>query len=207
MNAPADMHGDAALRAIIAGTTPAVLVGGRSRRFGQDKLLHEIAPGEMLVDRPIRALRDVFGDRVACVGACDDRVARRFDAMIDDPRPGMGPIAGLLAVLDATRGAVFLLAGDLPAITGEDVRTLLLHAAIDRGARKADAVVARSDRVEPTIALYRPSCREIARRAFDGGRLAMRDLLAELRVAEVPLALERCRNVNTHQDLARGATA
>ena len=56
---------------------PVVLVGGKSRRFGRDKLREPIGESraEWLVDRPIRALREVFGARVAVVGECDADVA------------------------------------------------------------------------------------------------------------------------------------
>lgn len=198
-----DAESERALAALIACTTPVVLVGGRSRRFGQDKLRHELATGEMLVERAINALREVFGPRVAGVGACDERVAARFDTMIHDPRPGLGPMAGLLAALDATGGAVFLLAGDLPEIRADDVRAILRHGARDPTGRTWDAIVARSERIEPTIGLYHAACAGIARRAIEEQRPAMRELLALVRVAEVSLTPGRCRNVNTRADLAR----
>src|SRR5262245_59553696 len=78
---------------------PIVLVGGKSTRFGRDKLREVVGDG-WLVDRPIAALREVFGARVAVVGECDDEVAQRGDRVITDRFPGVGPIGGIVSALE-----------------------------------------------------------------------------------------------------------
>src|SRR5690606_32636942 len=123
---------------------PVVLVGGRSRRFGRDKLREPVEDG-WLVDAPIRALRAVFGPVVAAVGACDPEVAARFDRVIEDRYPGAGPAGGVLSALQATGGAVFVLAGDLARITEREVRAVMAAAA---GAPTAWAVMACGSRPE-----------------------------------------------------------
>ena len=60
-------------KSVIEKIQPVVLVGGQSSRFGRDKLIESVH-GELLVSRPINALRAVFGNRVAIVGECDQQV-------------------------------------------------------------------------------------------------------------------------------------
>src|SRR5438552_9917188 len=102
---------------------PIVLVGGRSTRFGRDKLREPLGEG-WLIDAPIRALREVFGSPVAAVGECDPDVAARFDRIIPDLHPGAGPIGGIVSALKSAGKAVFVLAGDLPRITPGVVRAV-----------------------------------------------------------------------------------
>ncbi len=63
----------------LATIQPVVLVGGRSTRFGRDKLREPVGCArEPLVQRPIRALRAVFGPRVMLVGECHPAGHRHF---------------------------------------------------------------------------------------------------------------------------------
>lgn len=129
--------------------TPVVLVGGRSSRFGGDKLrlplgssgaFQPVPHGRggsggvladgaaMLVDLPITALRGVFGARVARVGECHPGVAARFDVALPDRWPGIGPLGGVASALFETAGDVFVLPGDAPNFDAAAVRELLCAA-------------------------------------------------------------------------------
>lgn len=179
---------------------PVALVGGSSSRFGRDKLLEPIGDsGDLLVDRPIRALREATGAAVMIVGACDERVGQRADGVIDDPYPGVGPIGGVLAALEFAQRNVVVLAGDLPGIDAASVRLLLDAAAREPGAW---AVVARTgDRVHPTIGLYRMACVGALREAMDAGRRSLGRAVGEERRVEVEIPVEAARNVNRVGDL------
>ena len=93
-------------------------------------------------------LREVFGPVVAAVGECHPSVEARFDRVIRDRHPGIGPAGGILSALEETGGGVFVLAGDLPAISADDVRTVLRSAeecpdatvVIARGGRRATRI-------------------------------------------------------------------
>ncbi len=127
---------------------------GGARALGRDKLrepIPESKSGTWLVDRPLAALREVFGPHVAAVGECHPRCDRaRFDLVIPDRHPGRGPLGGIVSALEHAQTAVCVLSGDLPLIKPEDVRRMLTVATDHPHAL---AVLARTDRIEPCIAL------------------------------------------------------
>jgi molybdopterin-guanine dinucleotide biosynthesis protein A len=176
---------------------PIVLVGGRSSRFGRDKLREPLAGG-LLVDRSVAALRGVFGPGVAVVGECHPDVAARADMVIEDRHTGAGPIGGILSALEATGISVFVLPGDLPCITHRSVRAILAAAA---QRPDAPAVVGRGDRLEPCIGLYRVVLRECMRERLAAGRASLHDLFVPDRLVAVELPAGEAINVNRPEDL------
>lgn len=180
------------------GVQPMVLVGGRSRRFGRDKL-REPHEGGWLVDRPIQALAAVFGPRVAAVGACDPAVAQRAHLVIEDRHPGVGPVGGIVSALEWAGTPVFVLPGDLPRVTGEAVRIVLVAAG---EAQDASAVLAgTADDPEPCFGLYRPAALQPLRRALEAGRYRLRDALLREQIHFVALPGDCLSNANTPADL------
>ena len=185
--------------------TPAVLAGGRSRRFGSNKLVAQVGDprgDERLIDRPFRALSSIFGPRVVLAGHSAGLLDRAW-ATLSDRTAGMGPLGGILTALDAFPRGVFVLAGDLPDITPRTLESICLRLHVGRPA----AVLARTDRVEPCIGIYLPAARPwlagAAARWMKG--LAMPPLHSlippRLRV-EVPITAAEARNVNRPEDLA-----
>lgn len=203
------MSDEVAPEAFLQSVQPALLVGGRSRRFGRDKLLEPL-PGtpesedhtgtELLVDRPLRVLRAVFGPRVMGVGACDPAVAARLDRHLDDGHPGAGPAAGILAALAAHTGPVFVLAGDMPCVTAATVRRIVDHAL--RDSARAAAVLARTDELQPCFGVYFPSAAPALSRAVGGERSrSLHDTLRELAVVGVTVSVSEAANINSPGDL------
>lgn len=186
---------------------PAVLVGGRSTRFGRDKLR---APwigsegGTWLVDQPRLALRRATGAEIWAVGSCDPAVAARFERHLPDALAGAGPISGIVAALEASGVAALVLSGDLPAINAEDLLRILDAA---EQSPTADAVVARATApadasVEPCVALYRPSILPRLREALTPGKTrGLHRLLAEASIVAVPIDATHLHNANLPSDL------
>ena len=184
--------------------TPVVLAGGRSRRFGSNKLLARVGDprnDERLIDRPLRALSAVFGSRVVLAGHSPDVLDRAW-AALPDRTAGMGPLGGILTALEAFPKGVFVLSGDLPDITPRSVESICLRMHVGRPA----AVLGRTDRVEPCIGVYLPAARPwLAAAAARWARgLAMPPLHwvipPRLRV-EVGIPAAEARNVNRPEDL------
>ncbi len=196
----APLHDVQGERVVRATPQPIVLVGGRSERFGRDKLREPVSADglEWMVDRPIRALREVFGACVAVVGNCDPAVAARADHAIRDRYPGTGPAGGVLAALEHYGTDVFVLAGDLPNVTASAVRTLLDAAAATSSAAGVWVVLASSNGVQPCIGLYRQAVRVHLAERVHGGNGRLFDLAPPGRLLLVPIPEQEVVNVNVN---------
>lgn len=112
----------------LTNATGVVLAGGRSKRFGSDKLVASYR-GAPLIHRPIHALARL-GAEVVVVCAPDavdlplpEDVALRVvrDAVLDE-----GPLAGVIAGLAEVRTPTALIAaGDMPELQVAVLRTML----------------------------------------------------------------------------------
>lgn len=179
------------------GLAPIVLVGGRSTRFGRDKLREPVSEG-WLVDRAIAALREATCERVTLVGACDPEIAARGDGALHDAHPGHGPAGGILTALEHFGADVLVLAGDLPCIRPENVRALIEAA---RTAPSALVVRARGDRPEPCVAIYRAPVASRLLERLRGGRRALIDVVDASELFEVSFRESDLANANTERDL------
>lgn len=103
------------------GILGAVLIGGRSSRFGSDKA-QALFGERSLADHAVAAIAP-FVDEVVMVGG---------DAVPDLPRAGLGPLGGVAAALDqaATRGfrGVLTIACDMPRVPATLIEALLRRA-------------------------------------------------------------------------------
>lgn len=176
---------------------PVVLVGGRSTRFGRDKLIEHI-DGSPLVSAPINALRAVFGPRVAIVGQCDPQIASLADQVIDDPYPGLGPVGGICAALEHTRSDIFVCAGDLISIDDTTIRTIINDSTQHT---HTHAYLAANTRLHPTLGIYRSICTEPFKAAIESNLLKLGMVLDHATVRSVPVTDQAVRNINHLDDL------
>jgi molybdopterin-guanine dinucleotide biosynthesis protein A len=103
-----------------------VLAGGRSSRFGRDKLAERIG-GRTLLEHAIEAVGPIASETIVVLGAGDRRDMPRGVTVVRDALPFEGPLAGLLTGLGAaTQAAALLVAGDMPTMV-----TFVLSALID----------------------------------------------------------------------------
>jgi molybdenum cofactor guanylyltransferase len=178
----------------------AVLTGGQSTRMGRDKALVEVDGVPMAV-RVATALRDAGAAEVVCVGGDLDALRALGLVAEPDPRPGEGPLAGVLAAMEAAGqavAAVVVVACDLPwlpaAIPEALVGRVLASPAVE-------VVCARTDRPEPLCAAWRPSALGALRVAFDSGERAVHRAWAGLARGEVPVDPAGLRDVDAPEDL------
>lgn len=169
-----------------------VLVGGRSERMGQDKALLPWKSGS-LVESIAVTVRNAAGS-VRLVGP-SDRYSHLPFRLLNDLRPGLGPLSGIEAALGSQAGEYNLIvACDMPILTRIHLRNLLEQASKSQ----ADCVVTSDaeNRLHPLCAVYRSTCLPAVTRALDEQRLKLTDLADELRakIVSVPYVI---RNVNT----------
>jgi molybdopterin-guanine dinucleotide biosynthesis protein A len=171
-----------------SGVSGIVLAGGRSVRFGSDKL------GATLVDRPllhlaIEAVASVCDEVVVVVGA--DRlpnVPRGLAVplrVVRDEEPDAGPLAALIVGLGEAHGSfVVVAAGDMPTLVPGLLRELVRRAC---GDGFEAAALRDGEHVRPIPSAFRREpalAQALALRA--GGGSSLRALLAGgLRVDEM----------------------
>ncbi len=164
-----------------------VLAGGRSSRFGSDKLA---APyrGAPLLHRPVTLLSELVGEVVVVVGAEAGEppmpvgVPVRF---VHDALPDAGPLAGAAAGLSAARDTelAIVVAGDMPELSTGVLLEMLRVA----GESAAGAVVlADGDSLRPLpLVVNVPLGREAVRALLHRGERRLRALPQALRTAVI----------------------
>lgn len=157
-----------------------VLAGGRSSRFGRDKLAEPIDDRPML-DHVIERLRAVTSEIVvvAATGATPD-IPSDIDVVQDDA-PFEGPLAGLavgLRAIDPGVERVVVVGGDMPTVVPAVLDRII--AGLDH--REA-AVLEHESRPRPLpMAVRRPSAIHAADRLLADGERRLRAILEYLDV-------------------------
>jgi molybdopterin-guanine dinucleotide biosynthesis protein A len=185
----------------LASPDAALLAGGLSTRMGRDKARLELG-GVAAATRLARMLAGLFED-VLLVGGDPppDAPGRR----VPDAAGPVCALRGLVGALAAARAPrVLVVATDLVLLSPELVLALVAWP-------EADAVVPETaDGLHPLCAVYaREAVLPRARDHLARGRLALHELLADLRVSRVPPAAiaqvdpqgRALTNVNTPADL------
>jgi molybdopterin-guanine dinucleotide biosynthesis protein A len=166
--------------------TGIVLAGGRSTRFGRDKL-SEPFRGMPLLHHVVLRLAEVCDEVVVVIAPDAEEPPLPVGApvsIVRDAREGEGPLAGAHTGLSAVRTELALLAGgDMPELQ-MSVLLEMLKVAVD--APVEAVVLADGERFRPLPAVLRvASARDAAHALLDSGRRRLRDLLDALRVAIV----------------------
>ena len=186
----------------LASVQPIVLVGGRSRRFGRDKLREPWgSEGRVLVQYPIDVLRGVFGRRIKLVGACDPAIEQLGDGVIPDLHAGVGPIGGIVSALVHWSGPVFVLAGDMPVFSDVEISEILVAA--ERHST-VQATWASTDRLHPCAGIYTQQARPALEKRILCGCHSLLTALDSVAICRVPVRVESVTNVNLPRDAFQG---
>jgi molybdopterin-guanine dinucleotide biosynthesis protein A len=165
-------------REIDNDATGIVLAGGRSRRFGRDKLAEQI-DGRPLLHHAVLRLLEVC-ERVVVVVAADgdepDLPSADGVFVVRDTSPDEGPLRGLAAGLDESEHALaIVVGGDMPDLQPDVLREML------RAARETGAgAVALSDGGEARplpLVVATDRGRDAVAALLDAGERSLRQLL------------------------------
>lgn len=164
-----------------------VLAGGRSSRFGTDKLAAPIG-GRSLLAHTVAAVQSVCQETIVVLapGALPPSELEDVSVrLIRDPAPYPGPLVALLGALEVVREPlVLVVGGDMPALRPELLRCLLgilIHVEVD-----AVAPVRRGRLVPLPSALRLGAALPVARHVVASGERSLRGLFANLRTHELP---------------------
>ena len=106
------------MRAPVGRIGAVVLAGGRSSRFGRDKLAEPIG-GRPMLDHAIEAVRSVASEVVVVAAPNDRRTLPIGVVRVHDREAHQGPLVGLatgLAALEPDIEMVIVVGGDMPAL-------------------------------------------------------------------------------------------
>ena len=185
-----------------------VLAGGRSSRFGRDKLTAKIG-GRPMLDLAIDAVRVVATD-IVVVTVPDGSPSLSPEVTIaHDARAFEGPLAGLaagLAAFDPSVRRAIVVGGDMPSLVPPVLARMLDELA------SADVVVLEiDDGPRPLPMAFRPVVvRPLIDRLLSAGERRLRALLTDVRVVVLDQATWRqddpdgasLRDVDVPEDLS-----
>jgi molybdopterin-guanine dinucleotide biosynthesis protein A len=163
-----------------------VLAGGRSSRFGSDKLAAEIE-GEPLLQRAVRGVGAVADDVVIVAAPAAPAPAPPAGVrarIVRDAVPDEGPLAGVVAgLLAVERRLAVIVGGDMPDLVPDVLRELL--AAVD-DRRAAAAALGEGDGFRPLpVAVQVDVARRAAIEGFEAGERSLRRWLRSLHATTV----------------------
>lgn len=166
--------------------TGVVLAGGRSARFGADKLALSVG-GRPLLERAVAAVSTIAAETIVVVGpeaAEPPGVAEGRYRVVRDPSPHPGPLVGFVAALEVAREPlVLVVGGDMPALEPE----LLSHLVRELAGSDADScVLVRRGRWQPLPSVVRLGATlPVARHLVAAGERSLRGLFQNLRTRAI----------------------
>jgi molybdopterin-guanine dinucleotide biosynthesis protein A len=175
----------------IPSATAIVLAGGRSSRFGRDKLAEPVE-GRPLLAHAVAAAAAVAADVVVVVPPVGDPPALPGrPRIVRDPEPFGGPLVGLLAGLEHAREPyTIVVAGDMPRLAIPVLAAMLR--ALDASPDSDAAALRHRGRRQPLpLALRVGAATPAARRRLQEGERSLLALLAVLRVRDLDEAAWR----------------
>ncbi len=182
--------------------TIAILAGGASSRFGQDK-------ATLFLPRVLAACQPLNLPIVIVGRSESDLELPTSAACLPDAFPGQGPLGGLITALRHTDGPVLLLPCDLAFL--ETAALLWLLAQWEQSPKDLPVISTESltgiqgdVAYEPLFSVYPQSSLDHAESLLTNGRRSMHQLLKHQGYQEALLPehlLPQLRNINTPEDL------
>jgi molybdenum cofactor guanylyltransferase len=166
--------------------TAIVLAGGRSSRFGSDKLRADL-DGKVLIRHAIDALAPLSAEIliVLAPGVPAPVQETHGVVLVRDRRPFEGPLAGLVGGLEAAGQPIALVAGgDMPGVVPAVLERLIR--ALDDPAVDAAVLEADGDRPPLPMAIRVGAATAAAQDVVKRGERSLRALLRALRTSAIP---------------------
>jgi molybdopterin-guanine dinucleotide biosynthesis protein A len=144
-----------------------ILIGGQSKRFGQDKASLRFGDTTLL-ERIYHVLHKVI-DNIWIIGHNQGYFELPADIFFEDIIPDAGPMGGLLTALKKTKKPTLIVSCDTPFIELEHVEYLIKQYDSTRV-----ATIARSSKgIEPLFGIYKPELCTLLEKLIHLKRLAL----------------------------------
>jgi molybdopterin-guanine dinucleotide biosynthesis protein A len=167
----------------IHGVSAIVLAGGRSRRFGSDKLAAEI-DGRQLLELAIEQVAAVSDEVIVVLAPGDERVLPSTIVTVRgvaDPELHGGPLVGLLAGLEvADQPIVVLVGGDMPRLSPVVMEAMVRALMASQAGWDAVILASRGERLPLPAVLRTGAATDVARRLVGDGERRLRSLFERL---------------------------
>ena len=168
----------------------AVLVGGKSRRYGRNKAL-EIFQGERLIDRQLRKVQSLFTEVLVITNEPGDYLHLEV-TLLRDVIPGLGPLGGIYTGLLFAQGkSVFVTACDMPFLQPAVVKHMV------QLSMNNDVVVPQKrEGLEPLHAIYSARCLPHIKKMLERGKFQVVSFFPAVKVCR--LSQEELQNLDPH---------
>lgn len=166
------------VNSLCSDITGVILVGGKSRRMGQDKAFLPVG-GVPVIERIIQTMQGCF-KHLLLVGDRPERFTQYQLPVVPDSYPGSS-LGGLYTGLrHAETDRIFVVSCDIPFPDPALIHLLCADTAA------YDAVVpATQGGLEPLFALYRKSCLPAMQAALEAGNFRITALLQQLQIKTI----------------------
>ena len=144
-----------------------ILIGGKSKRFGQDKASLQFGNCTLL-ERIYFVLKEVV-DGIWIIGNKNTIFDLPSEIFINDTVINAGPMGGLLTALKNNHRPTLLLSCDMPFINQNHVKYLLDH----YDSYLAATVAVSEKGIEPLFAIYQPHLIPLLEELISGGNFAL----------------------------------
>lgn len=172
--------------------TGALLVGGESRRMGENKAFLKIGE-KMLCERSLDVLNNVCQKVIISSRQADLYEMFGYPIILDKIK-GKGPLGGLYSILaEAKHEYVFVVACDMPLLSEEGIRSLYEEV------EDFDALVPRAlGRLHPLHAFYHKRILSLVKESVLNEKLKLTEILNQCRAKIIQIDKNSELNSNMH---------
>jgi molybdopterin-guanine dinucleotide biosynthesis protein A len=158
--------------------TGIILIGGKSSRFGRDKVVAPVGD-KILIEHVIEVINPLF-DEVILIG--HKRQDLNSFTIVEDLRPGCGPLGGIYTALSTSHSPhCFVFAADMPNLNEQFISHMLSCA------NNHDVVLpVWSQGREPLHAIYHKRVLPIVKSLLDTNRFKIFNLLSQVNTLTIP---------------------
>jgi molybdopterin-guanine dinucleotide biosynthesis protein A len=181
-------------RYIKAALSGAIIAGGKSSRLGFNKALLPLQ-GRPVIERVFETLSPIVSSIKIIANNPSDYRSLNIET-VPDIRPGCGPLSGIHAALSLSPTEyVFIVSCDLPLLTADTLRPLLLEYP------GYDITMFKHRLFEPLCAIYRRTCLRALDELIDHGEYRIIDLFPTLNTRIIRIEQrEAFQSINTRED-------